>query len=930
MLDIIVFYIRSIFEKKNWKLYKVFLFIIGVFLITIFSGVSYTTFGMNSRLKIILYIVSFLFFGSLFFLNLDVKVIKKIKELKRTPIPSYYTIAYILMVFLSVLSFLFNPQKALNLNTYIAFWLTISITYFVLNRFSAKFIMKTYKNTVFLLTILSSILFIYTYFSKTFFSFSYFSTNNRLFGISILNTDFISGLSYSLNWNLRFSSIFWEPSVFGVVLILALICDFFSKDDLTLYRFIVFTIAILLTKSTAAFIVYGLFITFIIYKQLENHSRAQFIFILTIFLAILIFMMFSRQIIEVLAKAMPSVFGKFIDSSSLISFTTRFQSLPIFFKVFLKNPIFGLGGVSSGEAYFNLAGDSIDAQTSTIGKVISSFGMAGIVYVLAILGGIILNDKISNSDKLFLILFFLLLSNVQGQIEILIINIIYFLPLVYVKLPDKAIQKNECFLVNDDDRKLGDILFAKTDDGELSSNIIYSLGIKGLSIVIAFLTIPSYLHYFNQDESMYGVWLVITSVLSIITVFDFGMGNGLKNKLIKNISEKKYNLSRIYISTTYLFTLLIGFLIFISLSIFIFTISDDTIVKIFFPNQFLMSVDIISFRIAFSVIMLAIGLNFGFKNINYILQAHQKNAITSSFMLFTNVTLLLFVTIFANIIPMEKKIIALSIIYNIFLNLPLFLISIILFARQYKHLRPSVKLIDFHKSKEVINIGFKFFIVQFGTLFMWSTNELIILLVFKNPSYVTEYTIYYKLFSLLPIILGTVIQQPIWTSISKADAEGDFIRIKRYSIVLFAITFLFLVLNLILTAILPFVFNLWLGLNSPDVTIAKSVTFIIYSLIYLLTMAIVIICNALSLFKAQIITAIITIVFKIPLLLLLTKTKIFNNIGWEVIILINMLCYLPVVIYAPFEIKRDLDNKLKNGFLTKDYNYSKHNEELIV
>jgi O-antigen/teichoic acid export membrane protein len=726
-------------------------------------------------------------------------------------------------------------------------------------------------------------------------------------------------------------SVFWEPSVFGVMLILALIADFFTKDKLSIIRLVFFTVAIILTESTASYIIYGYFLIFLIYNKTAKYKTFRKIFASLLFLFSIIFIFFGKDILVYLAKILPNVFGKFVFPESIISFSTRFYSLPNYLKVFAKNPIFGFGGVTSAEIYYDISNGIVDAQTSTIGKIIASFGLAGVIYVISIILGIFLNKKIGLANKLFLFLFFIMLSHVQGQGEIIIINILYFIPFSLVELPNKFKEINKQINTpNIKDKKIFDVAFAKDNDGELSSNIIYSLVVRGISILLAIFTIPIYLRYFNQNNDMYGVWLAITSVLSIITVFDFGMGNGLKNRLIVDINKNDYRHSRTYISTTYFLTLLIGTFIFVLLSIIIFSLNDQTIIRLFFSNQDLSNVNITTFKFSFSIIMLAIGLNFGIKNINYILQAHQKNAIVSSFMLITNASLLLFLLIFANIIPQQNKIIALAIVYNVFLNLPLIIISYYLFSKKYKHLRPSFKLVNFKESKDVIRVGLNFFVVQLGTLFLWSTNEFIILFAYKNANLVTEYTIYYRLFSLLPILLGTVIQQPVWTAISKADADGDYNRIKRYITVLISIAGLFLFINILLTFMLPFVFNIWLGDNSPKVTLIKQIVFIIYSIIYITTMTIVIICNALSLFKAQIVSAIMAIVIKIPLIIILANTT-KSSLSWENVILVNMLCYLPIVFYGPFEIRKYIKLKLSNGSLTYSFNnYKKQYKEINI
>ena len=917
----IKFFLSNILNKKRGNIISVITFLVGTFFVLCLSGTSFTTFGIDSKLKITLYISSFLYFAILLILNIRVSSIKRIIKDKRIHRPSLFSIAYISICFLTILSFLFNSDKTANVNTYISFLVTISLTYFILLRFNKLFIIKCFKNILCTLCILSLTIFLITQVSETFFSTIYYSNENIIFGsFGFLNTDFISGLTYSFKWKLRLSGIFWEPSVLGSMLICALFVDYLTKDKLTLFRSIIFGICIILSSSTTAFVLALLYFFMIIVDSLKKHRALQIVIFVIAMIFLIVFLIFLEQILSFLALTLPSVFGKFVDSSSIVSFTTRLYSFKYYFDVFLKNPIFGVGGVSANMYYDELAGDLVTAGTSTFGLVIASFGVAGILFVISIFVGLVLNEKICWHNKVIIIVVVLLLSNAQGQSSILMIMLLYFMPLSLV--PTSKSQLEVRSSSDDSDIKIRNIVFSKTENGELSSNLLFSVMIKGISIVLAFFTVPTYLKYFNYSDSTYGIWLTITSVLALVTVFDFGMGNGLKNALIKNINSKAYSLSKKYVSTTYAITSIIGLLIPVVFSSLIFCLSNDSLVNLFFFNQSITLKGLLEFRIGFTLIMCAIGGQFVLKNINYILQAHQKNAISSLFMLITNACLLVFAGSFANIVDSSHKIITLSVMYLVFLNGPLLIASIILFASKYRRYMPSFRYIDFKNSKNVVSTGFKFFIVQIGSLFLWSANEFIILFVFKDSALVTTYSEYYRLFSLFPIILGTVIQQPIWTAMSKADIQKNAKKLSQLIKLLTIITITTVVINVCLVFSVSFVFDIWLGNSSPSVTYAQQIVFGVYSLIYILTMGLVIICNAFSLFRAQIISASLAVAAKIPIIIALSLIPNLY-LTWELIILINMLCYLPTVIISPFEINNYLKRNHNQSFINF---YKKMNE----
>lgn len=894
------FYFFSWLKERKTSLAKALFTAIGCVLVLLFSGSSYINFGASSNTKIILYVIAFLYFGVIAASNIRLDFFTNLKEKKRIPIPSILTFCFSAMILLALLSFLVNKNKADNINTYISFILTLSITYFVLTSFQPKFIFNCFKNTMTIIAVIDLIIFAFTFFSKTFFPTFYYATDRSILGNhSFLSSDLVTSFSVNYHGQYRLYGVLWEPSIFGVVLVTALVCDVFTKDKYSIPRIVICTLAIFLSFSLSAYLLYVFYIAILVAQRLKGYKPYYFVIgfmAVTIVLAI-----FSKQIMDFLADKLPSIFSKIgSDNIRSTSFSTRMLSIKYYLMVFAKNPVFGFGGYTATEMYHEIRSGAVTADTSTFGSMLASYGFAGIIYVLAIFAGLIFTKKIEAPLKILIGMAIFVSTNAQGQGAIIGLNILYFLPLATVLLPAKAKAYNAKLHDGTSDKTLKDVVLQKNDDGTVSSNILISFALKGVSIILAFVTIPAYLRYFNSDDSTYGIWLAITSVLSVITIFDFGMGNGLKNRLIKNIHDENESNSKTIVSTTYLITFLLGLLISVIGILTIYLLKDATIATVFFKGKEATINDISMFRIGFSIIVVAIGMQFCLKNINYILQAHQRNAITGIFMLITNSLLLLFVWIFANQISSEYKILYLAIAYFCFLIIPLFIANLVLFIGKYKAIRPSYRKINFVESKDVVSISFKFFAVQLGTLFLWSLNEWILLFSFDfNASFITEYNEYYKLFSLLPIMLGTIIQQPIWTALSKADVENNTKNIKKYIVVLLIVALAFLIANMILSACLSFVFNVWLGDSAPQVSTIKILSFVSYSIIYISALAMIVICNAFSLFKSQIITAILGMFVKIPLLIIFLR---YTNVSWEIVMFINAFCYLPIAIGGPIEI----------------------------
>ena len=90
----------------------------------------------------------------------------------------------------------------------------------------------------------------------------------------------------------------------------------------------------------------------------------------------------------------------------------------------------------------------------------------------------------------------------------------------------------------------------------LVNNIVGSYFIKGAALIVSFFTLPAFLGYFQNNEVL-GMWFTIVSVLQWILMFDFGLGNGLRNKIVPLLLSKNYfDLSKHIISTYFILGIL--------------------------------------------------------------------------------------------------------------------------------------------------------------------------------------------------------------------------------------------------------------------------------------------------------------------------------------------------------------------------------------
>ena len=92
---------------------------------------------------------------------------------------------------------------------------------------------------------------------------------------------------------------------------------------------------------------------------------------------------------------------------------------------------------------------------------------------------------------------------------------------------------------------------------EFIFNMVNTYLVKGASLIIGFFTTPAYMEYFS-DKRVLGVWFTIISVLTWILYFDFGIGNGLRNRVTETLIAKETIKTRIYISSAYIFIIAVA------------------------------------------------------------------------------------------------------------------------------------------------------------------------------------------------------------------------------------------------------------------------------------------------------------------------------------------------------------------------------------
>lgn len=421
-------------------------------------------------------------------------------------------------------------------------------------------------------------------------------------------------------------------------------------------------------------------------------------------------------------------------------------------------------------------------------------------------------------------------------------------------------------------------------------NIIGSFSIKGLALVINFFTIPLYMSYF-ENANILGVWYTILSFLSWILMFDLGIGNGLRNHLVKPLLENdKITIKKLF-SSAYIILGVISIILFFFGVVLIFSLNWNSIFNIpstIIENKYL--------EFAFFISYIGIVLQFFLKTILSVLNAMEKTALSNGITLISSSINLIYLFLFKSGDDISR-LFNLSIVYAISVNLPLIICTIALFLSKFKESIPSFKYFDISLAKKILNLGLSFFVIQILFMVITASNEFFISNIFGADK-VVEFQIYNKVFYTF-VTLFSLISNPIWSAVARASSENNMKLVsslfRKLLLAVFAGIFGVMIIAFFFHALV----NVWLGETAISINNNYIVAFVIYVCILLFVFSLNSIANGLQLLKPQMFCYSFSVIIKIFVLFVLD----IRWDSWIIVIWINTLTLIPYVLWQLYDFK---------------------------
>jgi len=318
--------------------------------IIIFISNDTLTFGTNADIKYIIfkYVVYFLL---TFFLLIKSNI--KIITLKST--------LYLYLIFISI--FLTSSLHLDFRGGYVYQIWIILLAFLIAKSLRIEEFSVIFNRYIFILSIVSILVFIVA--NSFDWLLDYFPVHVNTAGVEFANL-YIAGVYKGVGL-IRNTSIFREPGVFGIYLLLGIIFELFYSAKINKKHIFIFFIALFTTFSTAAFIILFLVIIGYLFRRDKMNfikNKTTIIFFVVIVIVILSF--YSEIYLRIFSK---------LDSESVSygSLTARVASVVVNFHIFVTNPVIGCGLSNYGDLFATYSTQHFGIPLNAGGKSTNSF-----------------------------------------------------------------------------------------------------------------------------------------------------------------------------------------------------------------------------------------------------------------------------------------------------------------------------------------------------------------------------------------------------------------------------------------------------------------------------------------------------------------------------------------------------------------------------
>ncbi|SFD22970.1 oligosaccharide flippase family protein [Spirosoma endophyticum] len=398
----------------------------------------------------------------------------------------------------------------------------------------------------------------------------------------------------------------------------------------------------------------------------------------------------------------------------------------------------------------------------------------------------------------------------------------------------------------------------------LHINSVLGLISKAGSMLVSLLLVPITISYLTQTT--YGTWVTISSMSSLLAFVDLGIGNGLRNKLAEAASNQNPKLAQLLVSTAYaLFGLLQGAFILLFLILANYIPWSRVLNSSMDPHQL---------RLVVLIVAIAMAVKLVLDMLSYVLLALQESSRVNLINFLINLLVLIGtygVSRFTN-----SNVVYLALVAA---GSPLVVLGIsswVLYQKRLIAYRPTFTQIRFKQARQILSLGYTFFLIQLAFIVVFYTDNLLINQFFGSAA-VASYNIAFRYFTITNTLFGLVIV-PYWSAFTEAFVKQDVAWMQRTHQMMYRLWAGLVGVVILMVLVAQPVYSVWVGqrIHIPSSLNLSLGLFVVITGWNLISSTVT---NSAGKMRLQIWYALACILTNIPLAFLLSKTLGLGSSG---------------------------------------------------
>ncbi len=212
--------------------------------------------------------------------------------------------------------------------------------------------------------------------------------------------------------------------------------------------------------------------------------------------------------------------------------------------------------------------------------------------------------------------------------------------------------------------------------------------------------------------------------------------------------------------------------------------------------------------------------------------------------------------------------------------------------------------VDHKLRKDLLTLGYQFFLLQLCVVLIFSTSEFMIANLF-SVQHVTTYNISFKYFGIV-FMLANMLMAPLWGAFTNAWHQGDLEWIRKMIRRMHFLNLAFVLINVCLFFAFYPLTELWLGRHFA-ISNYLAIALIIFNAQIIFNNIFALFLNSIGKLRTQLMSGISGALINIPLMIVLAR---YTDLGLAAVCLANIICLLPGTILTSLETYKILKSGL--------------------